>query len=254
MLQAGVASSCPGKVGGKQAKSSRLTGVLIAGLLVVMSLLVLQSAVVHAQNVPLPDISITDVRYGGQGDRLSGPEGTTFTFELTASSAPSADLTVALDVDVEGNYLNSSPTDPDSSGIPYYNGTPASAQVVFAAGTTTSRLRIATLNDTTDEPDGSIAVKLLAGTGYTLTTTGFKGRLVLVTDDEADLPTISVTDVRYTRQGNRTTGVEGRWFTFVFTADPAPSSALSVAVDVDDSGKLFGSVAAWNEPQFSTIL
>ena len=237
MSDVDVASWCrqflPNKVGGKQAKSSRLTGVLIAGLLVVMSLLVLQPAVVHAQNVSLPDISITDVRYGDQGDRLSGPEGTTFTFELTASSAPSADLTVALDVDVDGNFLNSSPTDPDSSGIPYYNGTPASAQVVFAAGTTTSRLRIATLNDSTDEPDGSIAVKLLAGTGYTLTTTGFKGRLVLVTDDEADLPTISVTDVRYSRQGNRTTGVEGRWFTFVFTADPAPSSALSVNVDVD---------------------
>ena len=109
-------------------------------------------------------------------------EGTAATFTVTASPAPSANLTVNLTV-------------ADASGSDFVaSGDEGSKTVTINANATTAAYSVSTQSDTTDEPDGEVTVTVAAGTGYTVGSPS--SGTVTVNDDDDRLnsaPTGSVT-------------------------------------------------------------
>ena len=139
-------------------------------------------------------------------------EGGNAEFTITADPAPVAGLTVNVTVGQTGDYL-------DAPGA-------GRRTVTFAAGATTATLAVATLDDDTDEPDGSVGVTLDAGTGYTVAA-GQAGGSVAVSDDDP-WSVVSIAG------GSAVT--EGGTARFTLTATPAPQGTLTVNVNIADSG------------------
>ena len=138
-------------------------------------------------------------------------EGGNASFTLTADPAPEADLAVDITVAQAGDYL-------DAPGA-------GSRTVTLTAGATSTTLSIATLNDATDESDGSVSVTLDAGTGYTVAA-GQASATVAVRDD--DEPVVGIA------AGAGVT--EGTSAAFTVTANPAPVAPLDVTLTVGQSG------------------
>ena len=83
-------------------------------------------------------------------------EGTAATFTVTASPAPSANLTVNLTV-------------ADASGSDFVAAADeGSKTVTINASSTSATYSVTTQGDTTDEPDGDVTVTVAAGTGYSV--------------------------------------------------------------------------------------
>ena len=121
--------------------------------------------------VALPVITVT------AGSAVS--EGTAASFTVTSSPAPAANLTVNLTV-----------SEPDGSDfVAATNEGPKT--VTITGGATTATFTVATVNDTTDEPHGSVTVAVATGTGYVAGTASSAS--VSVTDNENVAPTGSVT-------------------------------------------------------------
>ncbi len=138
-------------------------------------------------------------------------EGGAAGFTVTADPAPSGDLTIAYSVTETGDHLAA-----PGAG---------SRTAVLTAGTASTDLSVATVDDAADEADGSVSVTLGTGTGYAVAT-GMGSATVTVADD--DVPTVSVTG------GNGVT--EGSPASFTVSADPAPAAPLDVTLTVDQSG------------------
>ena len=102
-------------------------------------------------------------------------EGGNATFTVTADPAPATDLTVTWTVAQSGEYL-------DAPGA-------GSRTVTLTAGTTSTDLSVATVDDGADEADGSVSVTLGMGTGYTMAT-GKGSAAVAVRDN--DEPVVSI--------------------------------------------------------------
>ena len=139
-------------------------------------------------------------------------EGSGATFTLTASPAPAAALTVAVTVTESGGYA-----------------TAGTRQVTVPTGGTAT-FTVATVDDSTDEPNGSVTATIGAGTGYTVSSS--RGSATVAVSDNDDpppaTPEVSI---------SAGTGVtEGSGATFTLTASPAPAAALTVAVTVTESG------------------
>ena len=94
-----------------------------------------------------PSVELTIAR-----DQTTVVEGTDATWTITADTAPSSDLTVNAAVTESGSYID---------------GT-APTIVTLSSGDTTATLTVPTLDDSADEPNGSITATLETGTGYTL--------------------------------------------------------------------------------------
>ncbi|MDE0162013.1 MAG: hypothetical protein OXL98_09790, partial [Acidimicrobiaceae bacterium] len=105
-----------------------------------------------------PEINITSA--------IGGTEGDTVTFTLTATPAPAADLAVSVTATTAGDF---------GFGV-----LPASVTVPTSGSATVS---IATADDQTDEPDGSVTLTVNAGSGYTVGST--PSETVTVADDDA---------------------------------------------------------------------
>ena len=111
-------------------------------------------------------------------------EGTAAQFTVTASTAPSANLTVNLTVS-------------DASGSDFVaSGDEGSKTVTISADSTSATYSVDTVADTTDEPNGSVTVTVASGTGYTVGSTASAS--VTVNDDDfavsmafTNLPTVS---------------------------------------------------------------
>ena len=101
-------------------------------------------------------------------------EGASASFTIHADAAPAADLTVSVSVAQSGDWL-------DSPGA----GTRA---VTLAAGATTASLNVATVNDNTDEPDGSVSVTIDSGAGYAVASSPNDTASVTVRDDDDPPP------------------------------------------------------------------
>ena len=141
-------------------------------------------------------------------------EGVSATFTIAADTAPQADLTVNFTVAQSGDWL-------DSPG-------PGSRTVTLAAGATSITLSLATLDDGTDEPDGSVSVTLDAGTDYSVAAGKASGTVTVRDDDDASVPVVSI---------SAGSGVaEGAPATFTITANPVPASPLAVTLTVGQSG------------------
>ena len=110
-------------------------------------------------------------------------EGAPATFTLTATPAPHAALTVSLAVTQSGDYAASGQTGTREVVIP-------------TEGSVT--LEVPTVNDSADEPDGSVTATLAAGSGYAVAAAPDDAASVSVADDDvaaAGVPTLSVNDV-----------------------------------------------------------
>ncbi len=115
---------------------------------------------------PIPALSLS----GGS----AVDEGASASFTIHADPAPASDVTVSVTVAQSGDWL-------DSPGA----GTRA---VTLAAGATTASLAVATVNDSADEPDGSVSVTLDTGTGYTVASSPNDTASVTVRDDDDPPP------------------------------------------------------------------
>ncbi len=160
---------------------------------------------------PTPEITIS----GGAGVAEGG--GAEFT--LTAAPAPTSEIDVTVTVTETGSFAVS-------------GATGARAVTVGTGGTAT--FTVATENDTTDEPDGSIEAAVGSGSGYTVG--GSATASVAVSDnDDAPVPEVSIAG---------SAGVtEGGTATFTLTAAPTPASAIQVSVTVTETGSFAASGA-----------
>ena len=141
-------------------------------------------------------------------------EGVSATFTIAADTAPQADLTVNFTVAQSGDWL-------DSPG-------PGSRTVTLAAGATSITLSLATLDDGTDESDGSVSVTLDVGTDYNVAAGQESGTVAVRDNDDAPVPVVSIS------AGSGVT--EGAPATFSITANPVPASPLDVTLTVGQSG------------------
>ena len=151
-------------------------------------------------------------------------EGALAVFTLTAAPAPASDLAVTVTVGQEGAFVHSSALGAHTVTIP--------------AGGTSETLELLTMDDTTDEPDGSVTATLGINTGYVVGDAA--SAKVAVADDDEPLPAILtkraiaregandavVFTVRLDRPASRTVTVDyatadgaGRW------ASTAPARA-----------------------------
>ena len=102
----------------------------------------------------------------------SGPavtEGGAATFTVSASPAPDSPLTVSLSVSQSGDYAASGATGTKSVTIPV---------------TGSATYSVSTVDDTADEPDGSVTVRLSSGQGYTVGTSSSATVAVSDNDDQ----------------------------------------------------------------------
>ena len=145
-------------------------------------------------------------------------EGGNAGFTVTADPAPQSDLTIAWTVAQSGDYL-------DAPGAGHRTAT-------LAAGTTSTDLSVATVDDATNEADGSVSVTLGTGTGYTVAT-GKGSATVAVRDDDAPVVRIAA--------GSGVT--EGSAASFTVSASPVPAAPLDVTLSVGQSGDFAASGA-----------
>ena len=145
-------------------------------------------------------------------------EGTAVSFTATISSAQSGDTTVSYTVTQSGSYVASANTGAQTATL--------------SSGSTTLSISIATVNDTIDEPNGSVTVTITSGTGYSVGNPSSAS--VTVNDDDAQ-PTATVTA--------GTTVTEGTAASFTVTFSNGRSASTTVNYTVTQSG---GYVASAN--------
>ena len=142
-------------------------------------------------------------------------EGNPVSFRLTASPAPTEDLTVNVSWDQTGSFLTA--TGPSTVTIP--------------TGSRTSVLSADTDDDSTDESNGSVSVSVLGGSGYTVGSPSVA--TVTVTDDDpgqsGSTPVVTIAAVAGSV-------AEGNPVSFRLTASPAPTVPLTVRVRWNQAG------------------
>ena len=144
-------------------------------------------------------------------------EGQSARFTLTASAAPSSNLTVSVSVTQSGSFIS---------------GT-APTSVRIASGRKTATLTVRTSNDSVDEPHGSVTAQVRSGTGYAVGTSASSASVVVNDNDP----------IKVTISRNQASITEGQSATFTLTATTAPSSNLSVRVSVTQSGSFISGTA-----------
>ena len=158
-----------------------------------------------------PEITVT----GGAGI----VEGGTAVFTVEASPAPAADLPVTLTIADDGSsdFLAS--------------GSEGDKTVTIPVGQSSATHTLSTVEDSDDEPDGSLVATVQDGSGYTVgnPSTG----TVAVSDNDEPLPEVSIT--------GSAAITEGGTATFNLSATPAPQNAITVSVNVVDSGEFANS-------------
>ena len=148
---------------------------------------------IEDDDLPPPEVSIA-------ADAASITEGAPAAFTLSADRVPDADLTITLAVSeaAHGDHVAA-----DDEGA---------QTVTIAKGATEAVFSVATVNDTTDEPDGTVTVTLNDGAGYTVSPSRGAATVAVSDDDTSAGPVLSVADATV-REG------EGlMWFTVRLSA------------------------------------
>ena len=162
-------------------------------------------------------------------------EGTDATFTVTATPAPMADLTVNLSVAEAGGSSDFVASDDEGTKMVTI---PTSGSATYT---------VATINDDTDEPNGSVTVTVTNGSGYALGST--VSATVMVDDDDDDPAPATL---MITIAAGTSPVTEGTDATFTVTATPAPASNLDVNLSVTEAaGSDF--VAGANEGSGKTV-
>ena len=164
------------------------------------------SAMVTVRDNDEPVVSIA----GGAGVT----EGTDASFTVTANPAPAAPLDVALTIAQSGDFAASGETGSRTVTVPV---------------TGSLDVEVPTVNDTDDEPDGSVSAALEAGTGYTVAASPDNAATVAVSDNDAAAsgPTFSVGD----ETANENVGM----MYFTVRLDRAVQKTLKVTVTARES-------------------
>ncbi|MYH13763.1 MAG: hypothetical protein F4149_01130, partial [Gammaproteobacteria bacterium] len=148
-------------------------------------------------------------------------EGGKASFTVTASPAPSAPLDVKLTVAQSGDVAAS--------------GATGSRTVTVPTGGSIA-VEVATDDDSTDEPDGSVSVTVKVGAGYAVASAQASATVaVRDNDDPSPDPEVSVS------AGGAVT--EGGKASFTVSASPAPSAPLDVTITVAQTGDVAASGA-----------
>ncbi len=155
-----------------------------------------------------PAISISTITSG------TIEEGEPARFKLTFTIAPSSELPVFIDVSESGEFIS---------------GTTGTRMVKVSAGERGKNFAINTLNDLTDENDGSISVTILDRTGYTLST--YITASVNVRDNDST-PFISILSTNSWGQSIN----EGDAANFRIYSRVAVSTPLNVSVLIETEG------------------
>ena len=149
--------------------------------------------------------------------RASSPtsidEGATASWTLSVAPAPTTALTVNLAWTQSGDFLP---------------GTRRQTVTIPSSGT--ARVSVDTVDDGTDEPNGSVTLRVAAGSGYTVGTPS----TATVTVSDNDVPDPSDNDVPdpavSVQTRPPTTITEGATASWTLSADPAPTTELTVNV------------------------
>ena len=154
---------------------------------------------------PTPEVSIA----AGSGVT----EGGAASFTVTASPAPAADLDVTVTIAAVGDWGA-------ATGVRTVT-IPTSGSVTFT---------VATVDDTTDEADGTVTATVNTGSGYTVSTAQAAAAVAVADDDDPPVvvPVVSVT------AGSGVT--EGGTATFTLSASPAPAAGIDVTVTITAAG------------------
>ena len=152
--------------------------------------------------VPYPEVTVA-------AGTSPVPEGMDASFTLTATPAPEAPLTVAVNWSQTGDYLT---------------GTRPSEVTIPTSGTAT--VTASTEDDRNVEVDGAVTLTVTGGDGYTVGMPA--SAAVIVTDDDV-LPEVTVAAVTSSVR-------EGDEVAFTLTATPAPAAPLTVAVSWSQTG------------------
>ena len=148
-------------------------------------------------------------------------EGASASFTVSASPVPAAPLDVTLAVGQSGDFAASGETGSRTVTVPV---------------TGSAAFEVATDDDSTDEPDGSITATLGTGTGYTVAAAPDNAATVAVSDNDAAAsgPTISIVDATMKenqRNGYFTVTLSEKvdWPVHVYyaTRDSTPVSAVA---------------------------
>ena len=175
------------------------------------------SVTVNDDDEPLPQISISR-------DAASVGEGQAASFTLSASPTPTADLVVHLDISQRGDFAA--------------DGATGAKTVTFPANTATATHTVATVDDDSDERDGTVTARVVSRSHYRVASANEAS--VSVTDDDVPVPEIRVTSEQATRPAFRDgTDFEGATLKFILHADVAPEADLEVTVQVDEPGNAF---------------
>ena len=130
-------------------------------------------------------------------------EGTGAQFTVNASTAPSAALTVQLDV-----------SDDDTSDF-VASGNEGRKTVTIAANATSATYTVNTQADSTDEPNGEVTVEVVEADGYTVGS--MSSAMVTVNDDDGTTPTNNAPTVANSIPDR--TATTGTAFSYAFPAN-----------------------------------
>ena len=144
-------------------------------------------------------------------------EGGDAVFTVTAVPTPSAALTVNVVVAQSGDF-----------------GVTTGSQSVMVPTSGSATLTVATADDGTDEPDGTVTVTVDGGAGYAVSSAAGTATVGVADDDDPPPPPPAVDPVVSVTAGGNIT--EGGDAAFTVSAVPAPSAALTVNVVVAQSG------------------
>ena len=179
-----------------------------------------------------PEIAVT----GGS----AVTEGGDAEFTVTADPAPTADLAVTLDIedDATSDFLDDSDE--------------GSHTVTIPANQPSATLTLATVNDSTDEADGSVTASVRTGTGYTVAASPDDTASVAVNDDDTPaVPTLSVAIA----PASATEGDTGKsWATVTFGLDPVraqPTSFKACLAGTASAGEDYRLVGSGDETPLS---
>ena len=167
----------------------------------------------HRATVTVSDDDTPEVRITAGNSPIT--EGAAATFAVTASTASASALTVNVSVVDSGSFIS---------------GT-APTTVTILAGQTSAVLRVATEDDTTDEPGGTLTATLTASADYVVAAAPGNQAIVVVNDNDGTAdPGVTITAVN-------ASVAEGTDATFTVEASSAaPTGGLTVNVSVTESG------------------
>ena len=164
-----------------------------------------------------PALPVVTIRASGA---TSIVEGATASWTLSATPAPTTELTVNLNWTQSGSFLP---------------GTRQQTVTIPVSGEAT--VSVDTVDDSTDEPNGSVTLSVADGSGYAVGTPSTAA--VTVTDndndndDDNDGPALPVVTIR---ASGATSIVEGATASWTLSATPAPTTELTVNLNWTQSG------------------